>query len=203
MKIYGDRRSGNCLKIKYLADLMGLTYEWVEVEVLSGQCREAEFLKLNAFGQVPVIELDDGRCLAQSNAILTFLARGSAYYPADGYEAAKVDEWLYWEQYSHEPYVAVSIFQMLFLGRAADEREGWRVTRAEAALDLMNDRLSGRDWLAGHRFTIADISLFAYTGRCHLGGFDLGKRPHVEAWLQRVAAVLRLDEAAYYPMSRA
>jgi glutathione S-transferase len=202
MIIYGDKRSGNCLKIKYLADHLGLGYDWVDVLVNSGDCSTEKFLKMNRFGQVPVIELNDGRWLAQSNAILTFLALGCELYPSDNFEAGKVDEWLYWEQYSHEPYIAVSIFQMVFLSRTVEERETWRVERGEAALDLLNETLGQQDWLANAHFSIADISLFAYTARCHLGGFDLEDRPHIKVWLERVADELGLAHEDIYPQAR-
>ena len=128
-------------------------------------------------GQVPAIELDDGRCLAQSNAIIRFLARDSALLPEDGFAQAKIDELLFWEQYSHEPYIAVCRFHMVYLGRPKEAREPQRVERGEAALDLMEKLLAGRDWLVGSSMTIADIALLAYTRLAHEGGFDLAGRP--------------------------
>ena len=121
MKIYGDQNSGNCLKVKWVADRLALPYEWIEIDTLKGGSRTAEFLKLNPWGQVPAVVLDDGRTLAQSNAIIRYLARGSELIPADAFAAAKMDEWLFWEQYSHEPYVAVCRFHMVYLGRKASE----------------------------------------------------------------------------------
>src|SRR5690348_8820783 len=129
MKIYGDTNSGNCLKVKWVADRLRLPYDWIEVDTLEGGSRTADFLKLNAWGQVPTIELDDGRTLAQSNAIIRYLARGSDLIPSDGFAAAKMDEWLFWEQYSHEPYVAVCRFQMVYLGKSAAELDPGKVKR--------------------------------------------------------------------------
>ena len=106
MKIYGDLNSGNCLKVKWVCDRLRIPYQWVAVDTLQGETRTPAFLKLNAAGQVPVVVFDDGRALAQSNAIIRYLARGSDLIPADGFLAAKMDEWLFWEQYSHEPYIA-------------------------------------------------------------------------------------------------
>src|ERR1700761_5111020 len=137
MKIYGDRNSGNCLKAKWVCDALGLHYAWIDVDTMKGGSRTPEFLRLNPFGQVPTIELDDGRTLAQSNAIIRYLARDSGLVPADPYLAAQMDAWLFWEQYSHEPYVAVCRFHMHYLGKAASELDPDRVRRGYAALDRM------------------------------------------------------------------
>ena len=118
MKVYGDTNSGNCLKVKWVCDHLALPYTWIAVDTLKGETRTAEFLKLNGAGQVPTVELDDGRTLAQSNAIIRYLARGSHLIPQDAFAAGKMDEWLFWEQYSHEPYIAVCRFQMFYLKQA-------------------------------------------------------------------------------------
>jgi glutathione S-transferase len=192
MKIYGDLNSGNCLKVKYIADWLGLNYAWVDVDIMKGESRSADFLALNPQGQVPAMLLSDGRALAQSNAILRFLAHGSALLPADPFAQAKIDEWLFWEQYSHEPYVAVARFQMVYLGRAAAERDEKIVSRGEAALDHMEQRLAGQEWLANAVFSVADIALVAYTRLADQGGFDLSARPNLRAWIARVERELRL-----------
>jgi glutathione S-transferase len=192
MKIHGDLISGNCLKVKYTADFLGLRYTWVPVDVVKGDTRTSAFLRLNPQGQVPVIELEDGRCLAQSNAIIRYLARDSALLPKDAFAQAKVDELLFWEQYNHEPYVAVCRFHMLYLGKPKDAREGWRVERGEKALDYMDGQLEGRKWFVGDAITIADISLLAYTRLAHEGGFDLGSRPKVRAWIGHCETALGL-----------
>jgi glutathione S-transferase len=193
MKIHGDLISGNCLKVKYTADILGLRYAWVPVDVVKGETRTPAFLRLNPQGQVPVIELEDGRCLAQSNAIIRYLARDSALLPKDAFAQAKVDELLYWEQYNHEPYVAVCRFHMLYLGKPKDAREGWRVERGEKALDYMDRQLDGRKWFVGDAMTIADISLLAYTRLAHEGGFDLSSRANIRAWIGRCETALGLD----------
>jgi glutathione S-transferase len=192
MILYGDLNSGNCLKVKYLADHLGLKLTVKETGFRNGGTSAPEFLQKNPWGQVPVIELDDGRVLSQSNAILRYLAAGSALLPNDPFAAAKVDEWLFWEQYSHEPYVAVCRFHMLYLGKPASEREAWRVERAEKALAFMDSQLSAKDWLTGSTLSIADISLVAYTQFAHEGGFDLSNRPHLTAWVRRVQNALGL-----------
>ena len=122
MKVYGDTNSGNCLKVKWVCDHLALPYTWIAVDTLKGETRTAEFLKLNGAGQVPAIELDDGRTLAQSNAIIRYLARGSHLIPQDAFAEGKMDEWLFWEQYSHEPYIAVCRFQMFYLKKPAADR---------------------------------------------------------------------------------
>ena len=192
MKIYGDINSGNCLKVKYTADFLGLDYEWISVDITQGESRTADFLEINPQGQVPVIQLEDGRCLAQSNAIIRYLAQGTALLPGDAYLQAKVNEWLFWEQYSHEPYIAVCRFHMLYQGKPRGAREQWRVERGELALDYMENHLAGRQWLAGDTFTIADIALLAYTRVAREGGFDLKNRPRVGQWIQDCERLLSL-----------
>src|ERR1700751_3717594 len=173
MNVYGDTNSGNCLKVKWVCDHLRFPYRWVDIDTMKGETRTPEFLKLNSAGQVPTVELDDGRTLAQSNAIIRYLARGSDLIPRDAYAAAKMDEWLFWEQYSHEPYIAVCRFQMFYQGKPKEARDAWRVERGEKALDLMESQLVGRNWLAAGSFTIADIALLAYTRLAHEGGFHL------------------------------
>lgn len=147
--------------------------------------RTPEYLAKFPQGQVPAIEFDDGRCLSQSNAIMRYLARGSPLLPEDAWAQAKIDEWLFWEQYSHEPYIAVCRFQMLYQGKPRAAREAWRVERGEKAFDLMEGQLVGREWLATGRFTIADIALLPYSRLAHEGGFDLSGRPGLIAWISR------------------
>ena len=118
MKIYGDSNSGNCQKVKWVCDALALPYIWIEIDTLKRETRTPQFLKLNGAGQVPTVEFDDGRTLAESNAIIRYLARGSALIPADAFAAAKMDEWLFWEQYSHEPYVAVCLLPDKISGKA-------------------------------------------------------------------------------------
>ncbi len=206
MKIHGDLKSGNCLKVKWTADALGLAYTWVPVDIMKGESRTPAYLAKFPQGQVPGVELDDGRTLAQSNAIIRYLARGSALLPEDPFTQAKIDEWLYWEQYSHEPYVAVCRFHMRYQGKSKEQREAWRVERGEQALDFMESRLAPRaqtqtgrgqthgsdplaattqPFLVDDTLTIADISLLAYTRVAHEGGFDLTARPNLRAWIAR------------------
>jgi glutathione S-transferase len=196
MIIHGDLASGNCLKVKYTADHLRLPYRWVSVDITKGESRTPEFLARNPQGQVPTVELADGRVLAQSNAIIRYLARGSALLPDDdAFAQAKIDELLFWEQYSHEPYIAVCRFHMRYLGRPKETRDQARVERGEAALDLMEKLLAGRDWLVGPAMTVADIALVAYTRLAHEGGFDLALRAAVRAWIARCEQALGLQAA--------
>lgn len=195
MKIFGDRNSGNCLKVRWTADHLGLPYTWVDVDVVKGETRTRDFQALNPMGQVPAVELEDGRRLAQSNAIIRFLARGSKLLPEDAFTQAKIDEWMNWEQYSHEPFIAVCRFHMHYLGKPKEAREAWRVERGDKALDHMEQHLAGRDYVVGEAFTVADISLLAYTRVAHEGGFDLSNRPNAVAWIGRCEAVLGLQAA--------
>jgi glutathione S-transferase len=192
MRIYGDLGSGNCQKVKFTADYLGLPYSWQAIDSTNGETRTPEFLARNPFGQVPVVEFDDGRCLAQSNAIVLHLARGSPLVPTDPFTRAKVDELLFWEQYSHEPYVAVARFQMVYLGKPASAREARLVDRGEKALDTMERLIDGKSYFVGGALSVADIALLAYTRLAHEGGFDLESRPGVRAWIARCERDLRL-----------
>lgn len=200
MKIFGDLGSGNCLKVKYVADHLGLAYTWAPIDIMKGETLTPEFLERFPRGRIPGVEFEDGRCLAESNAILRYLARGSALLPDDAFTQAKIDEWLFWEQYSHEPYVATTRYHIVYLKRSLDQREPWRVERGEKALDFMERQLGGgRQWLVGETLTIADIAVLAYTRLAHEGGFDLSPRPNVRAWIGRCEDVLALEPARPSP----
>jgi glutathione S-transferase len=194
MKIYGDSISGNCLKVKWVADSLGLSYDWIETDILVGQSRTPEYLTMNPAGQVPAVILDDGRPLAQSNAIILHLAEGSSLIPADAYERARMLEWMFWEQYSHEPYVAVARFQVRYVGRAVAELEPRIVERGKAALQRLEDGLADRTFLVGDAVTLADVALVAYTRVAHEGGFDLADYPKVKAWVGRVEQALKIAD---------
>jgi len=188
LTVYGDIRSGNCLKVKWLLDWLGRDYRWVETDVTAGATRTADFLNRNPAGQVPAVVLEDGRALAQSNAIIGYLAEGTALVPADPYDRARVYEWLFWEQYSHEPYIAVARFQRLLGGKRADEVEPRLMERGHAALARMEGALTRADWLVGDKPTLADLALVAYTRVAHEGDFDLSAYPAVRGWIGRVEA---------------
>jgi glutathione S-transferase len=192
MKIFGDSNSGNCLKVKWVCDHLGLPYDWVEIDTLRGESRTAEFLELTPFGQVPAVDFEDGRTLAQSNAIMRYLARDSDLVPADAFAVARMDAWLFWEQNSHEPYVAVCRFQMVYLRKAAGELDPGLVKRGYAALDQLEQQLSRTRYLLGQSFSLADVALLAYTRVAHEGGFDLERHAAVRRWIADGEHVLKL-----------
>ncbi len=193
LRIFGDTKSGNCLKVKWTAQQLNLPFEWIEIDILKSESRTPEFLAMNPAGQVPAVILDDGRALAQSNAIMLHLAEGSALIPTDAFERAKMFEWLFWEQYSHEPYVAVARFQVAYLGKPADSLDAKLVERGAAALARLEGQLATTPYLVGERLTLADIALVAYTRVAHEGGFDLSHYPAVKAWVGRVEAALGIQ----------
>ena len=195
MRVYGDRNSGNCQKISFTADFLQIPYQWIDIDITKGESRTDAYLRKSPMGQVPMIELDDGRCLAQSNAIIRYLAQGTSLLPDDTFTQAKIDELLFWEQDRHEPYVATSRDHMVSLGRSKGEREAWRVERGEKALDLMQRLIKGRMWFVGDSLSVADIALLAYTRLAHEGGFDLNARPDVKAWIMRAEMALGLPPA--------
>jgi len=189
MRIYGDSRSGNCYKLQLLLSHLGEHVDWVEVDVLSGYTRSADFLALNPTGQVPLLVLDDGRALAQSNAILHYLAEGTAWVPAERWEHAKLLQWQNWEQYSHEPSIAVARFIQTFLGMPAARKAEYASLQeaGRRALSVMQDYLQQHPYFGGEQMNLADISLYAYTHVADEGGFDLNDYPAVQRWLADVA----------------
>ena len=192
MNIYGDTGSGNCLKVKWVCDRLALPYVWVAVDMLKQQTRTAEFLKLNSAGQVPAVVFDDGHTLAQSNAIIRYLARGSDLIPSDAFAQAKMDEWLFWEQYSHEPYIAVCRFHMFYLGKPASDLDPDKVKRGYAALARMEHQLAITPFLVGNAVSLADVSLLAYTRLAHEGGFHLDGYGAVRRWIGATEKILDL-----------
>jgi glutathione S-transferase len=193
MKIYGDSISGNCLKVRWVADLLGLRYEWIETDILRGQSRTPAYLAMNPAGQVPAVLLDDGRPLAQSNAIILHLAEGSELIPKDAYDRAKMLEWMFWEQYSHEPYVAVARFQVMHQDKTVADLEPRIVERGKAALQRLEDALAGgAAFLVAGRVSLADVALVAYTRVAEEGGFRLADYPAVQGWIERVEKALNI-----------
>jgi glutathione S-transferase len=192
MRVYGDRRSGNCLKIKYTADFLGLPYEWQDVDIMAGETRTEAYLARNPAGQVPMVEFEDGRILTQSNAIICYLAEGSDLMPTDRFAKAEMLSYMFYEQYSHEPYIAVCRFQKLYLGKSDDELDPEKRARGNAALGYLENRLQDRPYLVGDRISLADISLVAYTRLAPEGGFDLEPYAAVRAWIARVETDLNI-----------
>jgi glutathione S-transferase len=189
MLLYDSQVSGNCYKVRLVLAQLGLDYQRQEVDVIDRSNRSELLGDLNPALRVPTLLLDDGRSLAESNAILWYLARDTQYVPEDDFERAKVLQWLFFEQYSHEPYIAVVRFWVA-IAKALPTQEELDAKRrgGYAALDAMEQHLATSPFLVADRYTIADIALYAYTHVAHEGGFDLSERPAIRSWLARVAA---------------
>ncbi|GGD78760.1 glutathione S-transferase family protein [Lacimicrobium alkaliphilum] len=190
MKIYGDIRSGNCYKIKLLCALVGIEHQWIHVDILAGDTTNSDFLRKNPNGKIPLLELEDGRCLSESNAILNYLAAGSDLLPGDPFELAKVQQWQFFEQYSHEPYIAVARFIARYLGLPEERKQEYKSKQAggHKALAVMEQQLTTTPYLTGNRLTTADISLYGYTHVADEGGFNLSQYPAIKAWIGKIAA---------------
>lgn len=188
--VYGMKASGNCYKLQLLLAQLGQPYRWVEIDSVNGETRTPEFLAKNPNGKVPLLELEDGRLLAESNAILCYLAEGSTLLPDDRWLRAQTLQWLFFEQYSHEPYVAVAryIARWLPAGHPRQAELPRLRERGYQALDVMERHLQGRVFFVESGFGIADIALYAYTHEAHVGGFDLSRYPAIRAWLSGVEA---------------
>lgn len=188
--VYGMADSGNCYKVKLTLEQLALPYRWVEVDSLSGETRTVRFLAMNANGKVPTLALDDGTFLPESNAILHYLADGSRLLPSGRLERARVLQWMFFEQYSHEPYVAVARSILRYQPPDSPRRaELPRLReRGNQALRVMEQHLERTPFFVAERYSIADIALYAYTHRAPEGGFDLAEFPAVSAWLERVRA---------------
>jgi glutathione S-transferase len=188
--VYGMADSGNCYKVKLALEQLGKPYRWVEVDSTKGGTRTAEYLARNPNGKVPTLQLEDGSYLPESNAILYYLAEGTPLLPADKLGRARVLQWMFFEQYSHEPCIAVARFILRYLPADTPRRaELPRLQeRGNIALAVMQQHLSAQPFFAGERYSIADIALYAYTHAAADGGFDLARYPAVGAWLARVKA---------------
>lgn len=199
-RVFGDIHSGNCYKIKLLMNQLGIEHAWVHVDILKDETRTPAFLDMNPNGRIPVLDLGDGRRLSESNAILNFLATGSPLLPDDAWARALVLQWQFFEQYSHEPYIATSRYILRYLGNPPERREELARRRAPGyqALDVMERQLAKTPFLVNERYTIADIALYAYTHVAHEGGFELEPYPAIRRWLDAVRrqdGYLGMDEA--------
>lgn len=191
MKIYGDTQSGNCYKVQLVCQLLNIDHQWIDVDILAGDTKSDDFLKKNPNGKIPLLKLDSGETLSESNAIINYLAFGSDLYPNDRLAQARVLQWQFFEQYSHEPFIAVARFINKYLGLPADKADEYaaKQTGGHKALQVMEQQLAQTPFLAGEKVTTADISLYAYTHVADEGGFELEAYPAIRAWLDRVAAL--------------
>ncbi|HXV57949.1 MAG TPA: glutathione S-transferase family protein [Gaiellaceae bacterium] len=188
MLLYDSRVSGNCYKVRLLFAHLGLEYERHELDVVDRSNRGEMLGDLNPALRVPTLVLDDGRALGESGAILWYFGEGTDYVPEDRYERAKTLQWMFFEQYSHEPYVAVARFWLTKAIQVEPDVLAERQRIGYLALDALERGLGEGDFLVGGRYSIADIALYAYTHVAHEGGFDLAGYPRIRAWLERVAA---------------
>jgi glutathione S-transferase len=187
LRLYDYWESGNGYKVRLLLHQLGIDHERIELDILKGETRTPEFLAKNPNGRIPLLELDDGRPLAESNAIQWFLAEGTPFLPEDPFERAQVLQWQFFEQYSHEPYIAVVRF-WTFSGQLDAHRAELpaRMEAGRRALSVMEEHLAARTFFVGERYTIADVALYAYTHVAPEGGFDLAPYPALQSWLERV-----------------
>lgn len=191
MIIYGDRESGNCYKVSLLCSLLNIEHVWVDIDILAGETNTAAFLKKNPNGKIPLLEITDGQFLAESNAILCYLAENSHLVPTNSYERAKMLQWLFFEQYSHEPFIAVARFINKYLGLPEERCEEYRSKQkgGHKALKVMNEQLECTPFLVGDRPSLADLSLYAYTHVAGEGGFDITSYEHICSWLKRIESM--------------
>jgi glutathione S-transferase len=192
LTLHNMQMSGNCYKVRLVSRQVGIPLELIDYPESGRKTRTPEFLAKNPNGRVPLLEMDDGRCLAESNAIIFYLARESNLIPHDIWAQAKMLQWMFFEQYSHEPYIAVARFWLRHAPKQELEKKQHLVPewqeKGNAALQVMEKHLSGHDWFAGNSYSLADVALYGYTHAADEGGFKLSDYPAVCAWLKRVAA---------------
>ena len=188
MKIYGDKRSGNCYKLELLTSILELQHEWIDVDILKGETRSPWFLEKSPNGKIPILELNDGRVLSESNAIMHYLAANSSLIPTSQFSFASLLQWQFFEQYSHEPYIAVARYINIYLGMPEARRVEFESKQAGGyrALAVMESQLKNTPFLLGDTLSLADISLFAYTHVAHEGGFDLSAYSAIRNWISLI-----------------
>lgn len=199
LRLYDFLPSGNGYKVRLLLTQLGIPFERIEINILKGESRTPEFLKKNTNGRIPVLQLESGEFLAESNAILFYFSENTGFLPADKLLRARVLQWLFFEQYSHEPNIATTRFWITELGKADEYREAIEQKRKAgyAALAVMEQHLEERKFFVGDRYSIADIGLFAYTHVADEGGFDLSQFSAIQSWIERVKA-----QPNYIPITR-
>ncbi|WP_370980851.1 glutathione S-transferase family protein [Agaribacterium sp. ZY112] len=199
LKVYGDMLSGNCYKVKLLLEFLQIEHQWLHLDILKGETRSTVFLKKNSNGKIPLLEISEGQYLSESNAILSYLAEDTDFIPEDKLQRARVLQWLFFEQYSHEPFIAVARYISLYLGLPENRLEEYKSKHdgGHKALAQMEAQLKTNNFLVGNSITIADIALYAYSHVADEGGFDLEKYPAIQAWFKRIE-----NQAGYIKMAR-
>lgn len=190
LKVYGDLQSGNCYKVKLLLALLNIEHQWCHIDILKQESQSPDYLAKNPNGKIPLLELDNGEFIAESNAILNYLADGTPLLPSDKLTRAKVLQWQFFEQYSHEPYIAVARFINKYLGLPDDRLADYHSKQAggSKALSVMEKQLAQTSYLVGDTLTIADIALYGYSHVADEGGFDLSKYPAILRWINNIQA---------------
>ncbi len=190
LKLHQFNPSGNCYKVRLLLHQLAIPFETRELDLSAGETRTPEFKAMNPIARIPTVELEPGVFLAESNAILWYFAEGTPFIPADRLERARMLQWMFFEQYSHEPYIAVARAWLTFFGVPSGKEKELeeRIQKGYAALDVMEGELRKRPFFAGERYSLADIALYAYTHVAEEGRFDLGRHPAIRAWFERVRA---------------
>lgn len=190
-RVYGDRLSGNCYKISLLMALLNIEYDWQDIDILADETHSLSFKAMNQNAKIPVLQINTSEFLYESNAILNYLAEDSAFLPCSKIARGKVLQWQFFEQYSHEPYIAVARYINKYLGLPKERLDEYNAKQegGHKALAVMEDQLSNTAFLVGDTPTIADISLYAYTHVAHEGGFSLTRYPHIEAWIRSIEAL--------------
>lgn len=188
LRLYEYPSSGNCYKIRLLLTQLGIPFERIYVDIVQRESRTPEFLSKNPNGRVPLLELEPGKFLPESNAVLYYLSQETPFFPTDQFEQAQVMQWMFFEQYSHEPYIATSRYWISILGKAEEYKQALEQKQplGYAALGVMEEQLKNSPFFVGNCYTIADICLFAYTHVADEGGFDLTRFPAILAWINRV-----------------
>lgn len=187
--LHDNIESGNAYKVRLLLSQLGLPFKTIQYDVTKGETRTAEYLAhINKNGRIPVVEFEDGKCLAESNAILYYFAVDTKFFPSDKWLQAQVMKWLFFEQYSHEPFIAVAKFILTMLPKDTPRRAEIPAlhTKGYAALQIMEDHLQNHDFLVGEKYSIADIALFAYTHKAEMGEFELNRFPGIQSWISRI-----------------
>jgi len=185
MKLYDYLPSGNSYKVRLLLAYLDISYDWVNLDIIKGETQDPSYKAKNPVGQIPLLELSDGRRIAESNAILFFLAEGTPYWPSNAYDQAKSLQWMFFEQYKHEPNIAVARYIHNYCHDERSSELPRLMENGQKALDIMESHLADNLWFAGGGRTVADIALYAYTHVAGEGGFDLSDYPNIMAWLDR------------------
>ena len=188
MQVYGDRRSGNCYKVQLICALLDIDYQWIDIDILADECQTEAFKNLNPNAKIPLVVIDNEHILSESNAIINYLAYNSGLIPNEPFDLAKMQQWQFFEQYSHEPFIAVARFINKYLGMPSARRQEYASKQlgGHKALHIMEGQLKQTAYLVGDKMSCADISLFAYTHVAHEGGFELDHYPFIQAWIKRV-----------------